>query len=373
MDNASQILLLGPGLIGGGAEGQFALMTHSFFSGRLPVALLTGKASKVATGDVSRFHFLGWRSQWGYLRIVPHFWWLVWRSGYRVIFAFGLFPCLVAACATLGRKEKVRLIVSEITRPQRADDGAGFVRRRLYRHLRRFAYRHAYLLTANSLDGVREMCAIAGVTPEKGQRVMNIIDHECLRQRAAEPSEFVPPTARYFICVSRLEPMKRLDTVLAAMAVLPGNDVDLLIVGDGPARAALETQVARLELTGRVHFTGWMQNPAPLVKKAAALILASEYEGLSNSMLEAMFLDTPVITSLCSADAKDMCEQRAALGFAVGDEQALAAAMKDLLTEPETTELLIANARHYRQPHAMENSLPEYEKIILSACDKDAT
>ena len=366
-----EALLIGPGLSGGGAEGQFKLMARSFFSGRLPVALLTGKTEDVDAADVSRFHFLGWRGQWSYLRIVPWFWWLVWRGGYRVLFAFGLFPCLVAACATLGRKEKVRLIVSEITRPQRADDGAGLIRRRLYRFFRRFAYRRAYLRTANSLDGVREMCAIAGVTAEKGRRVFNIIDHEHLRQRAAEPCALTLPAARYFICVSRFEPMKGLDTVIAAMALLPEHaGVHLLIVGDGPARTTLVAQMTRLGLNERVHFTGWLQNPAPLVQKATALISASEYEGFSNSVLEAMFLDTPVITSLCSADTADMCVQGAALGFAVGDERALAAAMKRLLTEPENTGRLVENARRYRQPHAMENSLLDYEKILLTACDK---
>jgi len=368
------ILLIGPGLSGGGAEGQFALMARSFFPGRLPVALLTGKTEDVDATDVSRFHFLGWRSQWSYLRIVPWFWWLVWRGGYRVIFAFGLFPCLVAACATLGRKEKVRLIVSEITRPQRADDGAGLIRRRLYRFFRRFAYRRAYLLTANSFDGVREMCAIASIAPEKGRRVMNIVDHARLRQQAEKACAFAPPAGRYFICVSRFEPMKRLDTVIAAMALLPEHaNVHLLLVGDGPARTALVAQVTRLGLNERVHFTGWLQNPAPLVHKAAALILASEYEGFSNSILEAMFLDTPVITSLCSADAEEMCAGEAALGFAVGNARELAVAMERLLTESTVAERLITNACRYRQAHAMENSLLNYEKIILAACKKAGT
>jgi len=364
------ILLVGPGLRGGGAEGQFALMARHFFAGRLPVALLTGKPEDVVDGG--RFHFLAWRSQWSYLRIIPYFYWLVLRNNYQVIFAFGLFPCLVAACATLGRKGRVRLIVSEITRPRRADEGAGFIRRRLYRCLRRFAYRRAAVLTANSIDGVQEMCDIAGVDASKGRRrVANIVEWERLQEAASQPGAYRSPGARYFICASRLVPMKRIDTVLAAMALLPlEENIHLVIVGDGPAHDELNALAVRLGLPARTHFAGWLNNPLPLVKNAAALILASEYEGFSNSVLEAMFLDTPVITSLCSADAEEMCEQGAALGFSVGDERALAICMRRLLTEPETAVRLIDNARRYRQPLAMENSLPDYEKIILAVYEQ---
>jgi len=364
----SAILLVGPGVRGGGAEGQFALMARHFFAGRLPVALLTGKPDDVAGDDSRRFHFLDWRNRWSYLRIIPAFWWLVFRGRYRVLFAFGLFPCLLAACATLARRNKPLVIVSEITRPQKEDEIMGGLRRVLYRSLRRFAYRRAYLLTANSIDGLQEMCAIAGLKPEKGQRVMNIIEHESLRRRAAEPSEFARPAAHYFVCASRLDPMKRLDTVIAALALLPADtEIHLLLIGDGPARAALAAQTARLGLAGRVHFTGWMKNPAPLVKNAAALILASEYEGFSNSVLEAMFLDVPVITSRCGADAEEMCEQGAALGFPVGDAEQLAAQMSRLLAEPGLVEKLIGNARRYRRPHTLEESLPQYEKLLLAA------
>ena len=369
--DSSPILLVGPGLVGGGAEGQFALMARRFFDGRLPVALLNGKREDRVGDGTGRFHFLVWRSRWSYFRIVPRFWWLVWRGGYRVILAFGLFPCLLAACATLARRSKPLLIVSEITRPEREDNQSAWWRRLLYRNLHRWAYRRASLLTANSIDGVREMCAITGVDESQGRRVHNLVDSGALVAEAGKKVENPLQGRRYFVCNGRLDPMKRVDTALKAFFLLAKNeDIHLLIVGDGPARNELNDLAARLGLLARVHFTGWLENAFPLVKNATALLLTSEYEGFSNSVLEAMFLDTPVITSLCSADAREMCEQEAALGFAVGDERALAACMQRLLTEPETAARLIANARRHRQPHAIENSLPDYEKIILAVYER---
>ncbi|MDR3088522.1 MAG: glycosyltransferase [Desulfobulbaceae bacterium] len=361
------VLLVGPGLRGGGAEGQFALMTTRLFAGLAAVALLTGRKED-APDAAARRYFLAWRNGLSYWRIIPRFWWLVYRGGYRVIFAFGFFPSLLAVCATLFRRGTVSVIVSEITRPQKEDAlAANAARRFLYRHLRRWCYRRAALLTANSIDGVREMCEIAGVAPTQGRRVMNLVEHERFLEKAEEQCLFSAPAAPYFVCVSRLDPMKRLDTVIAAFALLPRNEGShLLIIGDGPARHELVAQAERLALGDRTHFSGWLENPLPLVKNAAAFILASEYEGFSNSVLEAMFLDTPVITSLCSADAEEMCESDAALGFAVGDTAALARHMTRILCEPGLSVALLGNARRYRLAHTLEEALPRYEEIILS-------
>ncbi|NIK86714.1 glycosyltransferase involved in cell wall biosynthesis [Rhizomicrobium palustre] len=85
--------------------------------------------------------------------------------------------------------------------------------------------------------------------------------------------------------------------VIAAMPELP--DTDLLIVGDGPERAALERLAARLGVGGRVRFLGMRaQKDLPAIYRAAdALVLASSREGWANVLLEAMACGTPVVAS----------------------------------------------------------------------------
>lgn len=90
-------------------------------------------------------------------------------------------------------------------------------------------------------------------------------------------------------------------------------------MGDGKARKALANQVKDMSLEEVVIFTGVLENPFPLLRGAAAFVLASEYEGYSNSLLEAMFCDVPVITSSCSSDADEMARYGAVQSFEIGN------------------------------------------------------
>lgn len=92
-----------------------------------------------------------------------------------------------------------------------------------------------------------------------------------------------------------LIPLKGHDIVIDAVARLPG--VNLWIAGQGPERARLEAQVARLGLGDRVRLLGGVPADAvaALVGAADVMALASEREGLANAWLEALASGTPVV------------------------------------------------------------------------------
>jgi len=220
-------------------------------------------------------------------------------------------------------------------------------------------------LTANSIDGLVEACMLARVPIERGRRVPNVMDREALEVRAREA--VTAPTGRpYFVCVSRLDRMKRLDTVVEAWRQIRNKtDACLVVVGDGEVRRELEEQVASSGLEDRVFLVGSSANPMPLLARANGFILASEYEGFSNSVLEAMCLDVPVITSHCSSDAIQMCNQGAALGFDVGAPDQLAERVLGLLESESRAAELVANARAYRAPHLVPHAIRAYEQLFM--------
>jgi glycosyltransferase involved in cell wall biosynthesis len=84
---------------------------------------------------------------------------------------------------------------------------------------------------------------------------------------------------------------------IAALAHL--SDTDLVIVGAGPERRALETLASRLNVNHRVRFLGVLdQNQLSRLYNAIdALVLASSREGWANVLLEAMACGTPVVAS----------------------------------------------------------------------------
>lgn len=105
------------------------------------------------------------------------------------------------------------------------------------------------------------------------------------------------PDVPTLVTAARLTPWKGVDHLVAALRQVP--DVHLLVAGEGEMRPALEQQVARSGLAGRVHFLGRIDRArlALYFRAADYLALYSGYEGLSHTLLEALQAGTPVIAS----------------------------------------------------------------------------
>jgi glycosyltransferase involved in cell wall biosynthesis len=99
------------------------------------------------------------------------------------------------------------------------------------------------------------------------------------------------------VSVGALIARKGHDRTIAAMRHLP--EWELMIVGDGPLRAALQSQAARCGVADRVHFMGAQAHESlPQFYAAADIsVLASSREGWANVLLESMACGTPVVAS----------------------------------------------------------------------------
>lgn len=106
------------------------------------------------------------------------------------------------------------------------------------------------------------------------------------------------PASQYFIYVGRLTASKRVDQLINAISAAKGEH-KLIIVGDGEEKVSLKKLVSKLGVDERVCFLGRLSNPYPYIKNAKALLLASEFEGYPNCLIEALGLGVPVITSNC--------------------------------------------------------------------------
>jgi len=100
-----------------------------------------------------------------------------------------------------------------------------------------------------------------------------------------------------FIFVGRLVDWKRLDFVLQALQDVP--DARLDVIGDGPMRSAWLDLAARLGISERVSWLGWLSQPecAKHLQGAAALVLPSIYECGGAVVLEAMACGIPVVAT----------------------------------------------------------------------------
>jgi glycosyltransferase involved in cell wall biosynthesis len=99
--------------------------------------------------------------------------------------------------------------------------------------------------------------------------------------------------------IGRLEPQKGVDWLISAapqwLAKVP--DCDLLLVGDGPLRPALQSAAEAVGIADRVHFAGWRADVPEILAASSLLVLPSLWEGMPNVVLEAMASGLPVVAS----------------------------------------------------------------------------
>ena len=122
------------------------------------------------------------------------------------------------------------------------------------------------------------------------------VDVEQIRRMAEEEVELPNNT---LVAVGRLEKVKGFARLIEAVAAIRDRDFQVLIIGDGTQRGQLAAQIRELHLEEKVILKGMLSNPYPYIKNAKALICSSFEESFGFSVVEAMLLKTPVISTRC--------------------------------------------------------------------------
>jgi glycosyltransferase involved in cell wall biosynthesis len=135
--------------------------------------------------------------------------------------------------------------------------------------------------------------------------------------------------------VGRLSQEKGVDLFLAACALLvrKGLAFSALVAGDGPGRARLEAECARLGLEARVRFLGHVYDVDGLYRMLDLVVLPSRSEGLPNTLLEAVRADVPIVATAVGAVPEVVGTSAAARVVAPGSIAALAEAIEHALTQ----------------------------------------
>lgn len=179
----------------------------------------------------------------------------------------------------------------------------------------------------------------------------------------------LPAGRQLLLFVGRLDEQKGANRLLE---ILPGvfadhAECDLALVGDGPARPALERRAAQLGLAGRVHFLGWRAEIPEILKASQLLVLPSKWEGMPNVVLEAMAAGRAVV----AFDVEGVAELLGPTGGPQIAERnssaAFAAHLRSLLEKPALrNELGIQNQRRVKQHFTLEQMVSRYEQLYDS-------
>src|SRR5829696_4785656 len=135
--------------------------------------------------------------------------------------------------------------------------------------------------------------------------------------------------------VGRLAAQKGVSTLVEAAGLLEDPSAQVILVGDGPKRKALECEAKRLGVADRLHFVGFVAHdrvPAVLAH-ADLLVLPSLYEELGTVLLEAMQAALPIVASKIGGISDVIEEGVNGLLVPPGEPEALAHAIDRLLVD----------------------------------------
>jgi glycosyltransferase involved in cell wall biosynthesis len=168
--------------------------------------------------------------------------------------------------------------------------------------------------------------------------------------------------------IARFIPAKGLSDVIDACAILrdAGRGFELLCLGDGEARASAEAQAARLNLTGRVRFLGYVPETETGEFYAGSTMLVFptyHYEGFPMVIFKSIAAGLPVITTRIRAAADYLREPQNCLWVAPKNPQMLAEKIVQLLDRTETRASMRRNNLELARQFSARAVAPEYLEI----------
>ena len=150
------------------------------------------------------------------------------------------------------------------------------------------------------------------------------------------------------VAVGRTDENKNHAMLIHAFARIASEypNVNLCIYGDGNCKEQLEQLVKEKELTDRISLPGTVTNVAEHIYKAQIFALTSNTEGMPNSLMEAMALGLPVVSTDCPCGGPSTLIEDGVNGLLVpvGDAYALADAFRKILSDPQYAQKLGDNA-----------------------------
>jgi glycosyltransferase involved in cell wall biosynthesis len=186
---------------------------------------------------------------------------------------------------------------------------------------------------------------------------------------ASSPCEATLPLTTDLLFLGRLDPIKRIPDLIAALRLLtpcpyPRPPFSLHICGEGPDLPRLQ-QLRQANPDLDIHLHAFSLTPHQALAQADILILPSQAEGFGLVLIEAMAAGVPVIASDAPGIRDVVSHDTTGLLYPTGDTQALANAIQRLTQDPQLRARLTTAARaKVESTYAWNRVLPMYEDAL---------
>jgi glycosyltransferase involved in cell wall biosynthesis len=278
--------------------------------------------------------------------------------------ALGVMATASVLAVLAGIGLPCKIIASEHTHPPKAPLTP------FWEHLRRWTYRLAdkvVALTDETRQWVEAYCHCTGVAVIPPPFTLPIARTDPV----IEPQRVVGDKRRVLLAAGRLSPEKGFDSLIEAFGKIANTlpQWDLVIVGEGRARASLEQQVDDAHMRGRIFLPGRAGNVADWYERADLYALSSHYEEFSMTLVEAMASGCAAVSYDCDSGPRVIIEPgtNGLLVNPVGDANALARALETLMKDDAERHRMALRAVSVIETFALRKTIALWQQVFVES------
>lgn len=168
------------------------------------------------------------------------------------------------------------------------------------------------------------------------------------------------------ISVGRLTEQKNQEMMIRAFAKVSDKfpDWQLVIYGEGPMRGSLELIVDSLEMQDRVLLPGRTEHVIEELRKSKIFCLSSDFEGMSNAMIEAICTGLPIVITNVSGVSELVEDGKSGYVVPCGDVEQLALALQKVMSNSDIQETMSEFNLKKADMFKLGNIVDQWELLI---------
>lgn len=286
----------------------------------------------------------------GFLRVIKKFRVFVQKEKPDVIVSFMAQNILISGIALIGIK--IPFIVSERIDP------ASVKRNIIYKFL---------------LNRIYEKSDLVIFQTKRAQKYFNkkIQNNSCIICNPIKIySEKSKKSKHKIVSIGRLTDQKNQELLIRSFDIIHSKypQYNLYIYGEGYLRNKLENIIKSLNLTESVFLPGSVSDIHEKIRDAELFVLSSNFEGLSNALMEAMLMGLPVISTDCAGSDEIIISGKNGLLVPINDKDKMVEAIEKIIEDSDLRQLLSKNAKEsmqkYKEGNIIETWVNTIEKVI---------